>query len=381
MQPDAEHRASAGAPCWRSGRRVDVKLHGLWLASGLTASLLGGTVLAQNEKPQDTRAAMRRVYGALARLLPAALAEKPMSDERQRAQLREATEVLWQDAALIRSRLGVERYEDAGYWVIRMTESCIACHSRLPSIDQPTFAAKLVESVDGGALLPVQRARLEIALRQFDSALETHEKLMADPRTSPLALDYTGTLVDYLVVSLRVRQTPERARKGLQALARRADLPGRLRRDVAAWIAAITELTPDLTASPTLERAARILEQGEALRRHPADRIDLVHCVVGSSMLYRYLQTDSATSDTLAEASYLLAVSDAFLRRSFERSEAQFHLERTIRLVPNTELARVAYAQLESETFLSYSGSSGLHVPDDVLRWLAELRVLAGVAD
>ena len=78
--------------------------------------------------------------------------------------------------------------------------------------------------------------------------------------------------------------------------------------------------------------------------------------------------------DTLA---YLLGISDAFLRRSFERSEGQFYLEQAIRLEPGSELAKVAFAELETQTLLAYSGSSGLHLPRDVQRWLAQLQAIA----
>jgi tetratricopeptide (TPR) repeat protein len=261
--------------------------------------------------------------------------------------------------------------------VLRMTENCIACHSRLPADRQPEFAASLVSSVDRGGLSPVHRARLEIALRQFDRALDIHERLMADPAVVPAALDYTGALADYLTVALRVSRAPDRARASLQKFARRSDLSETLERALPVWIEAVASLAPELDKPPTLERAGDVLERGEALRRYPADRADLVHKIVASGILYRYVQGENVPKDSLAEAFYLLGISDAFLRRSFERSEAQFYLEQAIRLEPGSDLAKVAFAELEAQTLLAYSGSSGLHLPADVLRWLAQLKALA----
>jgi tetratricopeptide (TPR) repeat protein len=264
--------------------------------------------------------------------------------------------------------------------VVRMTENCIACHSRLPAQREPAFAASLVTSVDRGNLSPVHRARLEIALRQFDRALDIHERLMADPAVVPAALDFTGALADYLTVTLRVSRAPDRARTNLQKFARRTDLSETLARALPVWIEALSSLAPELDKPPTLERAGDILERGEALRRYPADRADLVHQIVASSLLYRYVQGENVPQSSLAEAFYLLGISDAFLRRSFERSEAQFYLEQAIRLEPGSDLAKVAFAELETQTLLAYSGSSGLHLPGDVQRWLAQLQALARTA-
>jgi hypothetical protein len=200
---------------------------------------------------------------------------------------------------------------------------------------------------------------------------------MVDPEVSPAALDYSGALSDYLVVALRVKEAPERARSNLLRFSRRKDLSETLQRARPTWLEALASLAPELKGPATLEAASDILERGEMLRRYPADRAELVHKVVASSLLYRYIQGEKVPRDSLAEAFYLIAISDAFLRRSFERSEAQFYLEQTIRLEPGSELARVAFAELETETLLAYSGSSGLHLPADTRRWLAELQALA----
>jgi tetratricopeptide (TPR) repeat protein len=371
-----------------------------WIAVFISVSIASAAGAAGGN--EDTRAVMRRAYTALSRLLPAALAPEPMVEGNANGELSAAVESLAEaaaqiesharpsdagfrflgrslasDAVLIRRRMATERFDDAGMLVVRMTENCIACHSRLPAQREPVFAAGLVTSVDRGGLSPVHRARLEIALRQFDRALDIHERLLADPQVQPAALDFSGALADYLTVALRVSGAPERARASLQKFARRSDLSQTLERALPIWIEALSSLAPEIEKPPTLERAGDILERGEALRRYPADRADLVHKIVASGMLYRYVQGEKVPQDSLAEAFYLLGISDAFLRRSFERSEAQFYLEQAIRLEPGSDLAQVAFAELETQTLLAYSGSSGLHLPGDVQRWLAQLKAIA----
>jgi hypothetical protein len=371
-----------------------------WVALVAVVAVAG--VAAGEDRDEDTRSVMRKAYTALSQLLPAALAPEPMLEDDASSKISAAVETLAEaaaqiesharpadagfrflgrslasDAVMIRKRMAAERFQDAGVLVVRMTENCIACHSRLPAQREPAFAAALATSVDRGGLSPVHRARFEIALRQFDRALDIHERLMTDPAVVPAALDVTGALTDYLAVALRVSRAPDRVRANLQKFAHRSDLSETLERALPIWIEAVASLAPKLDEPPTLELAADILERGESLRRYPADRADLVHKIIGSGILYGYVQRENVPQDSLAKAFYLLGISDAFLRRSFERSEAQFYLEQAIRLQPGSDLAKTAFAELETQTLLAYSGSSGLHLPSDVQRWLAQLQALA----
>jgi hypothetical protein len=364
-----------------------------------------GYVAAHSQaRAQETtaRATMREVFDALSQILPPAIAGKlGAADEKQREQigrsidqLGDATADLEQhgtsddpgfvflsrsladDASVVRARWRDGRTAEVGYVVQRMTETCVACHARLPSDRQPSFASKWVQQVDTNLMAPLELARLDVATRQLDRALGRYEAVFEDPKTRPSTLDYSGGLADYLVIALRVKADPKRVSKALAKLAARPDLSASLARTLPVWRQALVDLGPELGAEPSIERARDILEVGDLLQRYPADRADLIHNVVASSILYRYLQTPDHTREERSTALFLLGTSEAFVRRSFEESESMFYLEQAVRAMPSSEDAEYAYAALEDEVYFSYSGSGGIYIPDDVQARLDELRAL-----
>jgi hypothetical protein len=116
---------------------------------------------------------MREVFDSISQILPPAVSgELGRADAKQREAITQAIQRLGtaatqleahgtsddpgfvflsrslaDDAETIRGRWLDGRTADVGYLVLRMTETCVACHARLPSDRQPNFAATLVERV------------------------------------------------------------------------------------------------------------------------------------------------------------------------------------------------------------------------------------------
>jgi len=248
----------------------------------------------------------------------------------------------------MRARIEQGRYADVAYRVVRMTQTCVACHSQLPSEDDASAFDLGFTKIDTEAWAPLQRAQLSVATGQYDLSLDQYEALLLDASEKPVELEASGALAEYLMIALRVRRDADRARKTLERFAKRPDVSPELERWVPRWTAAIAELEPVLSqeSPPSLDVARRVLESGAALEDAPAARDDLVHRIVASSLLYRLIAERAQNRAELAEALLLLGETDAFIRRSFERSEAQFYLEQAIRLQPGSEVARAAYARL-----------------------------------
>jgi hypothetical protein len=97
-------------------------------------------------------------------------------------------------------------------------------------------------------------------------------------------------------------------------------------------------------------------------------------------VLLRWVEARRATGETqgeeLAEAYYLLGLAESHLARDTWASETPSYLEAAIRLAPQGRYAARAYALLEEEIVLGYTGSGGTRIPDDVEARLRELRDL-----
>ena len=108
----------------------------------------------------------------------------------------------------------------------------------------------------------------------------------------------------------------------------------------------------------------------------PTDRAALVHYVVASTILHRYIESHPIGGPDIAEAYYLLGLTESRVGRAYWVSQADFFLETAIRMAPKQPFAEQAYALLEEETILEWSGSSGIHLPANVEQRLSELREL-----
>jgi len=170
-----------------------------------------------------------------------------------------------------------------------------------------------------------------------------------------------------------VKNDPDRALATLLALSRRDDLSATLRTNVAAWIADLQALDRKASGS-RVARAREHIAQAETRSRYPNDRLGLIHYVVASGLLNREAAEHPAPGPELAEIYYLQGLIESRIGRTFWLSETEFLLETAIELDPGGPHAEAAYELLEEFTLSGYSGSDGVHVPEEVQRRLDALR-------
>jgi len=292
---------------------------------------------------------------------------------------RHLAEVLARDVREADRRFRDGRIEESAFLVQQLTENCLACHARLPSTSDTTMGQRLVEEMDLEGLTLPERARLQMATRQFSASLDTWEKIFASPNTTPAQLDRMGYLGDYLTLCIRVTGDPQRALATLRRLATRPDTSDWVAKDLAAWIDTLEELQTrglETGDGSGLETARELLNEGDRVRERPADKTGLVYDLVASSLLYRYTESRPWGGHHVAEAYYLLGVAESRIDRSYWISQSEFYLETAIRMAPDAPFARQAYDHLEKMTLQGYTGSSGVHLPDDVREKLEALEKL-----
>jgi hypothetical protein len=144
---------------------------------------------------------------------------------------------------------------------------------------------------------------------------------------------------------------------------------------VEFWIASIPRLA-ERGEPPTVESARTLLDEARGVILFPADRRALVHYVVASGILNRYVESHADDGRDLGEAYYLLGVVESRIGRAYWLGQAGFYLETSIRLAPGEPFAEQAYGLLEEEVVLEYTYNDGVHIPEEVAERLAELRNL-----
>ena len=384
------------APLGNTFRRVLLAAAALSLASPASAALDDGT-----------RQIMHRVLEAMQHLLPLSLSSRGFDDEQQAetarwiAVLSEATDTLQRHEA---PRIESARYlsrslasdvrtlelafaegdqRKTQYYVLALTDHCVACHSRLPAQRKLEVSNDFFTAAERSALDPRARIRLLVATRRFEEALTAWEALFADTTRRPESIEQSGALDDYLSVAIRVQRDLPRAKRSLERFARRSSQPPHLREVLDAWIASLTRLIAEPTPAPSLEAAGKLVGRADAMIEFPADRRGRVYDLVASSLLYRLIAAPPSGFDDpqLGEALYLLGRIEARGPGGRWVSETESHLVSAIRLAPAEPFARDAYSVLEAYIEMDYGGPHGAEIPPQQSALLAELAALIATSD
>ena len=376
------------------------------LAGALLASLGSWPALAGEPSPAEAaqlRDTMHQVFDALAVVLPLSLDDERFASPAEHARIQAALDALAKQAREVDAHTGRRdagfgaisqslgrdiddarrqfmrgHYPEAQFALSQLTSNCVACHSRLPKARDFPLAAKLTDRPEVKSLEPIAQVRLLIATRQFGPALDLCEKRFADPAVPAVDLDMDGTLLSYLLVSVRVEHNLPRARAALAKFAARKDVPLYLSLNLKAWLLQLDELAAAPKAEPSLAHARSLIDKGRDLSQFPADRIALIYDLAASSDLMRWVAAPGQSKGELAEAYFLLGATTARIERADWVTEIEQDLESSIRIDPTGPYARTAYALLEEYTFEAFGGSEGVNVPPDVEARLRELRGLIG---
>ncbi len=374
--------------------------------------LVAGAARAQAQDADATaRSAMQRVFGAMTVLLPASAKEGGFSDPAKRESLRSAfaslrsaavdlrahgasrdasfglhARNLAEDALSASNAFALGDDEEARFAFTLMTQRCVDCHSRLPDVEDSPLASRLVALPEVQALAPLERARVDVALRRFDEALTTWEGAFADPKIPPAEHELAGTLADYLTIALRVKGDAQRPQAVLRALARREGAPDYLRNRLVAWSVSLGRVGPQLAQStPSIRSAREWAMMARNLSDLPTARDGLVYDLAASSVLLRWIDArekgDRKGQDLeLATAYYELAVIEDRTAFSIWAPRADVYMEAAIRAAPSGPLARRAYARVEEQLLTELGATSPAELPEEERTRLTELRTLIGAA-
>lgn len=348
-----------------------------------------------------TRSIMAQIFSSLTNVLPLSMSNKEFSDPKNRDRIladlrnmRDGTSALVEHTKKLEGSYGfiaksmsrdikdIYTWYDKGalsesrYLLQQVSENCVSCHMKLPDPGHAPRMDHFFKDVNVNKLSPPEKARLQVALRQFDDALGTWEEMFKTwPKPNELfAMD---TLPEYLKVVIRVKKDPKRAIMALDGLGKRTDIPTFMAREVASWKASLKKLAPELSKSGgELSRANKIVQNARTSMEYPMDRTALVDFIVASGMLNAYMQNKKISAENTAQAYYLLGVTESLIGRSTWLTQTDYYLEASVRANPKSKTALKALDALEQQILMEYSGSGGTNIPDDVQSNLDDLRNL-----
>ncbi len=372
---------------------------------GYLESLQRPVTVAAEEAPAplSTRARMAELAAAVQHALPAVFSDSAFGDEAARQRFLESVALLGESSAALEAHarnesqtfdpiarslaVDAERIQasvEAGelrrarFRFGDLLENCVACHARLPGAPESALGKRLLEDVDRTELSPSEELRVLLATRQFDAALRRYEDiLLAGAPGEPELLDRQGLLVDYVIVNLRVAEDSKRPRETLQRLLESGDAGTARAAELRSWIASLDQLRSVSRDLDPLERAQSLLQTGERVRREADPGAGLVYDIAASGHLYRFIETGTGSTESMAEAFYLLGLAESRIRRPVGRERWDDHLEAAIRYAPGTATSRAAFQLYEENRLAQYAGVPILAMPRGELRRIEDLRALA----
>jgi len=355
----------------------------------------------EHEHDEDTRAAMGEIFAAIQIVMLQSLSDERFSDPAERETIQRALDQLAAGGAMlethargqdegfsflsrslahdvvdIRDRFAAGKTNEARFLLHEVTRTCVSCHSRLPDPPTSTLASRFVSENEFAALPLEEQARLQVATRQFDSAIRTYEAMLKSTALSAEQLDRDGHLDDYLELSIRVRGDFSGPARSLAGFLKRNDLSSTLRAEVTTWLAALRSVPEVEPGAQPLPRAKALLKIADDTARYPNDRTVLVHYFAASSLLNQYVAERPPKGAEVAEAYYLLGLIESRVGQSIWISQTEPYLEAAIRAAPKDPIAKQAYALLEEFLISGYTGSAGTNIPPDEMKRLRELRAL-----
>jgi hypothetical protein len=264
-------------------------------------------------------------------------------------------------------------------WELNSTFTiCMSCHTQTPSASR---GWNLVGFSDFGSAF--DQAEFLFAARDFDLALTRYDQLIDGYPENKLKIADLETAVERKVaIFSRVKRDFVGGLKSIEHSNKNEKLPSATKRNLVAWEGLFRTQSKVLVPNPKTAKDDDIRKYVEKEMKRglwdalvDANNPRLVTNLTVSGVLYEYLNThpDSAMK---AEVLYWLALCDRALNNNFFYSLADLYLKECIVQFHDQPIAKKCFKEFETNMILSYTGSSGEHVPEDVRTELNQLRHL-----
>lgn len=267
--------------------------------------------------------------------------------------------------------------ELARYMLQAGLQTCIQCHSRLPGYENKAASPASQKTTPP----TFEESEFLFATRDFSGALSGFERLVQgypqnhlEPTQLLDALDYIATIYT------RLKRDPAGAVASFQKLGKQKSMPAFVQEDLSSWVESFRawQREPnfrleDHTDAEAIAKAKEIL--GARLKEPllTNERGQRIAYLRASSLLHEFLIL-RPKSPLAGEADYLLGICYISLRQNFFVGFEQMYLRACIRDFKKQPIAQQCYHLLEEYIYQNYSGSSGTHIPYEVMQELNEYK-------
>jgi hypothetical protein len=255
---------------------------------------------------------------------------------------------------------------------------CISCHTR--NNTGPAYFSLPIDPT--GDLKGLERGEFYASTRQFGRALKEFGTVIDDPAyASSHPIEWSRAVKYALAIAVRVRQSPEEARAIAVKMANNPAVPLFMREDAGKWLESIKAWAAEPPRKSATEEglyaeAVRLLAQARELQKYPIDHSADILYLRNSAAVHDLLQLGPDSRH--AGEAYLMAGLCYEVLDSYRLGEIQdIYYEACVRENPHTPLSSACFHRYQESVYFGYTGSSGLHLPQDERAKLTELERLS----
>lgn len=256
---------------------------------------------------------------------------------------------------------------------------CIQCHTQTKS--GPSFP-KLELGFDPSKLSALGQGDYYAATRQFDSALDAYRKGVQDQSYADRDIfGWERAVRSGLAIAIRYKENPTEAKTFIQSILKNKSAPQSLKDSAKDWLTSVEQWAkePKLksTADSRLIRAESLIKGAEKRSGDSIRRSEDITYLRASADLHQWLSEGSKDPAQRSKALLYAGIAAEATRELNFWTLHERYYELCIQASPKTPTAQSCYGKLSDSVLLGYTGSSGLHLPEEEKVRLDRLKALA----
>ena len=263
--------------------------------------------------------------------------------------------------------------KDWASWRLRtVSGTCVSCHSNF-GVDVRYKNDKAIDK----NLSNYEKAELYLISRQINKAKESFYKAALDAAKEDMHQKMLEATRRLLVIYTRFETNPKEALERIKKIEKSTKHSEYEQEIFNEWIGAFTEWSKEKNPKDLSFNKARKLASMAFGSEPLLSQAGSVQLLRASGIYHQLFMQQKLKKEEKSEALYYLGLIYARLPLYVINEMPQFYLELCIREFPGTPDAKKAYSLYRELTAYGYTGSSGMHLPEDIKAELRELKSIA----
>lgn len=274
-----------------------------------------------------------------------------------------------------------EGKKDYAHWRLKeLTSLCLDCHTRLP-FDRPSRFDSGQLSFDSSRFTNSYNLGIaQLIVRRYFDAKQSFTKSIDEKIVRGETKDLIKPLKQILLIETKVLKKPHEMATFIQYYLRKKQVPSGVKKVLENWKKQLAEWEMKKFKSGELGDEAQVKNFIQSIatpikeRTTFDDGFDIDHLFI-SGLLSNYL-FKNPTSSLAPEINYWIGKSEKYLNREHFFGSGDLFFKQCVQRYPENSIAPKCLEEYKESLEFEFSGSSGIHIPDEVKKELNDMTKL-----